>query len=372
MSRVTTAESALQAGNSLFVDENYEQALEHYTEAIDLDDSPNAETFIKRSTCYYKLDKFTEALQDANKAIQVQPNNAKAYLRKGMSLFAVDEYEAALAAFEKGLSLDSSNTQLKTWVRKCQSELKLDATTTTTAPTPTPNNSEHKMDVTPTSTSTSTTTTNNPVPQPVQAPVQAKPEPKFIHDWYQTTTHVVITLLAKGITKDIATVDIQEQSLCVTIKLAEGKHFQLDVELFDRVVPSESTAMFLSTKVEIKLKKATSARWNSLEDNGQKKVAQFEVNKAPITEPKSKNWDKIVDEATKNDKAEGEEALNKVFQDIFSNGNDEQKRAMMKSFTESGGTVLSTNWDEVGKSKVKGSPPQGLEMHNWDELTKEH
>lgn len=40
---------------------------------------------------------------------------------------------------------------------------------------------------------------------------------------------------------------------------------------------------------------------------------------------------------------------------------------MMKSFVESGGTVLSTNWDEVGKGEVKGSPPAGLEMKKWGE-----
>ena len=40
---------------------------------------------------------------------------------------------------------------------------------------------------------------------------------------------------------------------------------------------------------------------------------------------------------------------------------------MMKSFVESGGTVLSTNWDEVGKKEVKGSPPKGLEMKKWGE-----
>jgi len=41
---------------------------------------------------------------------------------------------------------------------------------------------------------------------------------------------------------------------------------------------------------------------------------------------------------------------------------------MMKSFQESGGTVLSTNWDEVGKAPVKGSPPQGMDMKNWSDL----
>jgi len=67
---------------------------------------------------------------------------------------------------------------------------------------------------------------------------------------------------------------------------------------------------------------------------------------------------------------EGEESLNKVFQDIYSNATEEQKRAMMKSYLESGGTVLSTNWDEVGSGEVKGSPPEGLEMKKWNELSK--
>lgn len=33
---------------------------------------------------------------------------------------------------------------------------------------------------------------------------------------------------------------------------------------------------------------------------------------------------------------------------------------MMKSFTESNGTCLSTNWDEVGKGTVETRPPEGM------------
>lgn len=33
---------------------------------------------------------------------------------------------------------------------------------------------------------------------------------------------------------------------------------------------------------------------------------------------------------------------------------------------ESNGTVLSTNWKEVGSKKVEGSPPNGMEVKKWE------
>jgi suppressor of G2 allele of SKP1 len=38
---------------------------------------------------------------------------------------------------------------------------------------------------------------------------------------------------------------------------------------------------------------------------------------------------------------------------------------MMKSYQESNGTALSTNWDEVKKETVKTQPPEGLEAKKW-------
>ena len=34
---------------------------------------------------------------------------------------------------------------------------------------------------------------------------------------------------------------------------------------------------------------------------------------------------------------------------------------------ESGGTVLSTNWKEVGDQKVDVKPPDGMEYKKWTE-----
>jgi len=287
----------------------------------------------------------------------LESNNSKAYLRKGIALFSLEEFEAALAAFKEGQKLDSENSTFKTWIRKCNVELETEGATTTQG-----------------------SKTLEAVPQQVtppvvqQAPVQQQPSesPKVRHEWYQTASHVFVSFFVKNAKKEDASVDIQAKSLNVSIKLSNNTEYQMDIELCDLVTPSESSTTFGSTKIELKLKKANAARWKTLEDTGEgpKQWDSIQAaNPTPAPKPK-KNWDKIIEEETKGEKLEGDESLNKVFQDIYSGASDEQKQAMMKSYLESGGTVLSTNWDEVGKGEVKGSPPDGLEMKKWSDLAK--
>ena len=53
-----------------------------------------------------------------------------------------------------------------------------------------------------------------------------------------------------------------------------------------------------------------------------------------------------------------EKDLERFFQQVYGDLGEEGKRAMMKSFTESGGTVLSTDWGDVGGRKVVPQPPK--------------
>ncbi|KAL1552827.1 Cochaperone protein [Salvia divinorum] len=65
-----------------FIDDHFELAVDLYTEAIAL--SPTAaELFADRAQANIKLRSFTEAVADANKAIELDHSMSKAYLRKG-------------------------------------------------------------------------------------------------------------------------------------------------------------------------------------------------------------------------------------------------------------------------------------------------
>lgn len=87
-----------------------------------------------------------------------------------------------------------------------------------------------------------------------------------------------------------------------------------------------------------------------------------------------KNWEGIAEEAInaetekstdEDPNAGGDAAVNGFFQKLFANADDDAKRAMLKSYQESGGTTLSTNWADVARQKVEVKPPEGSEWRKW-------
>jgi len=222
----------------------------------------------------------------------------------------------------------------------------------------------------------------------VTAAAPALPEkPKIRHEWFQTATHVTVEVFVKGRKKEQVKVDFQARALEVVVGLEGGTEYQLNLDLADEIVPAESKYEVLSTKIEIKLKKTRPSKWEMLEAPANQVVGQTvkawdavvdEAGPTAHAYPSSarqaaktgRDWDKLAKEsgADEEEKLEGDAALNKVFAGIYKNASDEQRQAMLKSFQESGGTVLSTNWEEVGKGEVKGSPPNGMEMKKWKDL----
>jgi suppressor of G2 allele of SKP1 len=102
--------------------------------------------------------------------------------------------------------------------------------------------------------------------------------------------------------------------------------------------------------------------------------ATFTPTPSTTEKRQKKNWEGISDDMLKSDKERtmdddpnvgGDSTLNNFFQKIYGDADEDMKRAMLKSYTESGGTTLSTNWDEVKRGKVDVKPPTGSEWKQW-------
>ncbi len=95
-----------EQGNVALASENYSEAIDIYTKAIQLDDK-NHVLYSNRSAAYVKAGKYEEALEDANKTIELNPTWAKGYSRKGTALSFMQKYPEAMAVYAEGKSNDS-------------------------------------------------------------------------------------------------------------------------------------------------------------------------------------------------------------------------------------------------------------------------
>ncbi len=243
----------------------------------------------------------------------------------------------------------------------------------------------------------------------VTATSSSSAAPKIRHEWYQNNQSVTLTLYAKGVAKDAADIEINADSVYITFphpsNLDSTFTFTLD-PLFALVDPAQSTANVMSTKIEINLRKAQAGqKWHTLEGSAPLKPAEASANRdsttastaaarpatstatAPAYPTSSrtgpKNWDKLANDLhaqskTKQKKqsskkiTEGSDSASEgdgeaevdsdyesgdpvdgFFKKIYSNADPDTRRAMQKSFLESNGTSLSTNWPEVSKGKVE-------------------
>ncbi|NXY30285.1 SGT1 protein, partial [Pomatorhinus ruficollis] len=298
----------------------------------------DAECYCQRAYAHILLQKYADAVADAKKSLELNPNNAVALLRKGLGEYHIKNYASALESFREGQRLDNVDDTFTIWIKRCEETL-------------------------------------NGKKKPVYllrdliSPVLGS---CVIYDWYQTESQVIVTIMIKNAQKDDVSVQFLERKMNASVRLPSGEDFNLKLDLLHSIVPEQSTFKVLSTKVEIKMKKPEAVRWEKLEGQGDSpKLKQFTPDTQhlyPSSSHYTRNWDKLVveiKEEEKNEKLEGDAALNKLFQQIYSDGTDEVKRAMNKSFMESGGTVLSTNWSDVGKRKVEVNPPDDVEWKKF-------
>ncbi|KAL8711464.1 MAG: hypothetical protein Q9220_004122 [cf. Caloplaca sp. 1 TL-2023] len=400
---------------------NFSSAVSHYTDAIAIN-SQAVDYYIKRSTSYTRITPpdYTSALSDAEVALTLAHKRGKreliiqAQLRRAIALYSLERYGDAKACFDWVKQMNKDEKSLQIWGLKVDNKVKALAEDDEKAivnvqqypDVQVPSPKEDKKD-TPAQVAQSTTAptseaqSSTPKVDGVQTPAS-----KIRHEWYQTDNTVVVSLFAKGVPKDKTTIDIQSQSLAISFPLPAGSDYDFSLDpLYTTIDASASTAKILSTKVEFILQKTKRGeKWPSLESSTPQAVtstseqetgSEASSHRAVLTDrttnatpsyPTSsksgpKNWDKVADDLTKKPKKdtkddggdgpgfeedfEGADPVNGFFQQLYSKADPDTRRAMMKSYQESNGTALSTNWSEVGKGKVETQPPDGMEAKQW-------
>eukprot|EP00611_Tribonema_gayanum_P010729 TRINITY_DN2080_c0_g2_i3.p1 TRINITY_DN2080_c0_g2~~TRINITY_DN2080_c0_g2_i3.p1 ORF type:complete len:484 (-),score=203.12 TRINITY_DN2080_c0_g2_i3:489-1895(-) len=107
------AEEFKTHGNEAFKKGQWQEAIDWYSKAIDLDPEDRV-YYSNRSAAYLKLgDAKSKALKDAEKCVALGKDWSKAYSRLGAAQHALKRYDAAIESFRIGLSLEPDSKPLK-------------------------------------------------------------------------------------------------------------------------------------------------------------------------------------------------------------------------------------------------------------------
>eukprot|EP01120_Amphizonella_sp_Union-15-10_P013302 TRINITY_DN6152_c0_g1_i1.p1 TRINITY_DN6152_c0_g1~~TRINITY_DN6152_c0_g1_i1.p1 ORF type:complete len:445 (-),score=119.87 TRINITY_DN6152_c0_g1_i1:115-1449(-) len=127
-----------EQGNELFKSGHFKRAVAQYKKAIDFIDydhdlkdeekekSKNLKTIIYNniSMVYVKKQKFGKVMENCKKVLDVEPNNAKALFRRGLSYASLDSWDLAKKDFLHVLSLEKDNKLAKTELAKVNEKIK--------------------------------------------------------------------------------------------------------------------------------------------------------------------------------------------------------------------------------------------------------
>ena len=206
---------------------DYPTAISLYTQA--LANLPTAaDYYIKRSIAYQRSAKPKEALNDAEIAVVLAHQRGKreligqAQLRRGISINLLEQYGDAVFCFNLAKKfLDPTERSVSMWISKMEHVLK------DTEKLP---EDDFRREVTikeipdvkiPTAAPAETSLVVVREEKQEEKQEESKlppqgvvtPRDKIRHEWYQTNTHVVFTLYVKGVPKESASIEIEDQAV---------------------------------------------------------------------------------------------------------------------------------------------------------------
>ncbi|XP_022023302.1 serine/threonine-protein phosphatase 5 isoform X1 [Helianthus annuus] len=118
-SNVSLAEQIKQQANEAFKANRFSQAIDLYTKAIELN-GENAVYWANRAFSHTKLEEYGSAIQDASKAVEIDPKYSKGYYRRGAAYLAMGKFKEALKDFQQVKRICPNDPDASKKLKECE------------------------------------------------------------------------------------------------------------------------------------------------------------------------------------------------------------------------------------------------------------
>lgn len=324
---------------------DYPDAAKHFGHACTLLEKSLLRLRCAQAQALLSATLYDQVITVSDLALRLSDTDPTAWYLKASALYHLRRYPLAKSAFNSAAAFESDlsvKTSYMDWASRCDNPVG-DTDEPAVIPTAKSENAsgdrEHLMATEQSSGSAS-----------------SKPVDNTRLQWYQSNTHVNIDIFAKNVIRAESEVLFSEKCLSIRLHRPDVPDYVMDTQLAESIDAAQSTWSMSRFKVEIRLKKSVPAiSWKTLDNEANVVSAAIEakansMRRLDETKARQRGWDKVTESELKDYKEDDSSMA--LFKAIYQDADDDTRRAMSKSYSESGGQVLSTDWAEVKKKKV--------------------
>ncbi|ORC93214.1 putative stress-inducible protein STI1-like [Trypanosoma theileri] len=122
-----SSDEAKRIGGSLFAAGKYDRAALFYSRAIELSTESNKDLAIyyaNRAACYQQRHDYQLVISDCDKAIEIDPSNVKAIIRRAIAYEGIEKWSKALSDYNQANQLSPGMPTVSQGVLRCQRALR--------------------------------------------------------------------------------------------------------------------------------------------------------------------------------------------------------------------------------------------------------